>query len=54
MNENAPNRSDERIITPQDRATFWLGRGADELQCVIDAYAKPAPLLVIDTTEVDE
>ena len=43
-----------RIITPIDRATFWLGRDADELQCVIDAYVRPMPLIVIDSTEVDE
>ena len=43
-----------RIITPIDRATFWLGRDADELQCVIDAYVKPEPMLVVDTTDCDE
>jgi len=55
QNESANTMTDEpRIITPIDRATFWLGRDADEMQCVIDAYVKPMPLIVIDSTEVDE
>ena len=54
MNEKADNRSDERVITLHDRMTFWLGADADRDQCVIDACAQPVPLMVLDTTDIDE
>ena len=33
---------------------FWLGADADFDQDVLDALAQPVPLLVVDSTEVDE
>lgn len=33
---------------------FWLGRDADDSPEIIDTLEQPMPLIVVDSTEVDE